>query len=109
MFFCNLNQDLQINGMNAFWHSPGFQDFQDLSLVYCSAFDRRMRYCSVGGELYKLESLCYRRTGEETSPLRNVRGAMILACLNRLLSEPGFTNQRYECLLAFPGISGFSG
>ncbi len=24
-----LNQDLQINGMNAFWHSPGLQDLQD--------------------------------------------------------------------------------
>ena len=25
-----LNQDFQINGMNALWHSPGFTDFQDL-------------------------------------------------------------------------------
>ncbi len=47
------------------------------------------------------------KTGEETSPLRNVRGAMILACLNRLLSEPGLAGlQDFQDKLSEPGFSG---
>ena len=65
---------------------PGFsglQDFQDWSLGYCSAFDRMPRYCGVGGEWHKLESLCYEEGwGDNARTNKNVRGAMNCATTN---------------------------
>ena len=52
----------------------GFVDFQDWCLVYCSAFDRRMRYCWVGGDAAQTGKFVLRRGRGDPAPTKRYGG-----------------------------------